>query len=66
MATKRVLKQTEIISYKNLDLIKKYTSERGKILPVRLTGLTQKKQRDLSKAVKRARFLALIAPVNNG
>ncbi len=66
MATERVLKQTEIISYKNLDLIKKYTSERGKILPVRLTGLTQKKQRDLSKAVKRARFLALVAPVSNG
>lgn len=51
----------EEISYKNLDLLKKYTSERGKILPVRLTGLNTQQQRKLSNAVKRARFLGLIA-----
>ena len=52
------------IDYKNLELIKKYTSERGKILPRRLTMASAKQQRDLSQAVKRARFLALIAPLD--
>ncbi|MDR0484603.1 MAG: 30S ribosomal protein S6 [Alphaproteobacteria bacterium] len=53
------------ISYKNLDLIKKYTSERGKILPRRLTMATAIQQRDLAQAIKRARFLALVAPLGN-
>ncbi len=53
------------IDYKNLELIKKYTSERGKILPRRLTIATAKQQRDLSQAIKRARFLSLVAPIDN-
>ncbi|MCL2566772.1 MAG: 30S ribosomal protein S6 [Alphaproteobacteria bacterium] len=53
------------INYKNLDLIKKYTSERGKILPRRLTMATAQQQRDLAQAIKRARFLALISPLDN-
>jgi ribosomal protein S18 len=51
------------IDYKNLDLIKRYTSERGKILPRRLTNATAKEQREIAQAVKRARFLSLIAPL---
>ena len=48
------------IDYKNIKLIKKYLSESGKILPSRITSVSQNKQRELSKAIKRARLLALI------
>lgn len=51
------------IDYKNIELLKRYTSERGKILPRRLTMADAKTQRKISKAIKRARFLALMAPV---
>ncbi len=53
------------IDYKDVELLKKFTSERGKILPRRLTGANAKQQRNLAQAVKRARFLALIAPIIN-
>ena len=49
-----------IIDYKNVKLLKRYTSENGKILPSRITSVSQKKQRDLSLSIKRARNLALI------
>ena len=48
------------IDYKNTKLLKKYISENGKILPSRITSVSQKKQRELSKSIKRARILALI------
>ena len=48
------------IDYKNIKLLKKYISENGKILPSRITSVCQKKQRDLSLSIKRARILALI------
>ena len=48
------------IDYKNIKLLKKYTSENGKILPSRITNVSQKKQRELSLSIKRARNLALI------
>ena len=48
------------IDYKNVKLLKKYVSENGKILPSRITSVSQKKQRDLSLSIKRARNLALI------
>tara|TARA_B100000446_G_scaffold169569_1_gene175372 strand:- start:482 stop:733 length:252 start_codon:yes stop_codon:yes gene_type:complete len=48
------------VDYKNINLLKKFISERGKILPSRITSVSTKKQRELSKAVKRARFLALL------
>lgn len=46
--------------YKDIKIISRYITERGKIVPRRLSGLTAKNQRRLSKAVKRARHLALI------
>jgi small subunit ribosomal protein S18 len=52
------------IDYKDVDLLKKFITERGKILPRRLTGLTAKQQRDLTNAVKRARIVALLPFVN--
>jgi len=48
------------VDYKNIKLLKRYISESGKILPSRITSVSQKKQRELSKAIKRARILALI------
>ena len=48
------------IDYKNIKLLKKYVSENGKILPSRITNVSQKKQRELSLTIKRARNLALI------
>ena len=53
-------KGAPIIDYKNVRLLKKYVSENGKILPSRITSVSQKKQRELSLSVKRARNLALI------
>ena len=48
------------VDYKNIKLLKKYISENGKILPSRITSVSQKKQRKLSLSIKRARILALI------
>ena len=48
------------IYYKNVKLLKKYVSENGKILPSRITNVSQKKQRELALSIKRARNLALI------
>ena len=54
------IKGAPIIDYKNIRLLKKYTSENGKILPSRITSISLKKQRELSLSIKRARNLALI------
>ena len=48
------------VDYKNIKLLKRYLSENGKILPSRITSVSQKKQRELSQSIKRARNLALI------
>ncbi|QKS73101.1 30S ribosomal protein S18 [Paenalkalicoccus suaedae] len=48
------------IDYKDTDLLKKFISERGKILPRRVTGTSAKYQRQLTRAVKRARTMALL------
>ena len=53
-------KNAPVIDYKNIKLLRKYLSESGRILPSRITSLSLKKQKELSKAVKRARLLALI------
>tara|TARA_B100000886_G_scaffold93658_1_gene61945 strand:- start:2438 stop:2710 length:273 start_codon:yes stop_codon:yes gene_type:complete len=53
-------KGAPIIDYKNIRLLKKYISENGKILPSRITNISQKKQRELSLSIKRARNLALL------
>jgi len=48
------------IDYKDVKLLLRFTSERGKIVPSRITAVSNKKQRELSRAIKRARFLALM------
>jgi small subunit ribosomal protein S18 len=54
------LKTTDILDYKDVELLSKFLTEQGKILPRRVTGLTTKQQTKLTKAVKRARILALL------
>ncbi|EJF80720.1 30S ribosomal protein S18 [Bartonella sp. DB5-6] len=48
------------IDYKDVKLLQRYISERGKIVPSRITAVSQKKQRELANAIKRARFLGLL------
>ena len=48
------------IDYKDTKLLSRYVSERGKIVPSRITAVSAKKQRELARAIKRARFLALL------
>ena len=54
------IKGAPIVDYKNIKLLRRYVSENGKILPSRITNISQKKQRELSLSIKRARNLALI------
>ncbi|MBX2856966.1 MAG: 30S ribosomal protein S18 [Rhodobacteraceae bacterium] len=51
------------IDYKDVKLLQRFISERGKIVPSRITAVSAKKQRELSRAIKRARFLALLPHV---
>ena len=48
------------IDYKDVRLLQRFISERGKIVPSRITAVSAKKQRELAKAIKRARFLGLL------
>jgi len=48
------------IDYKDVKLLQRFISERGKIVPSRITAVSAKKQRRLATAIKRARFLALV------
>ena len=53
-------KDAPIIDYKNIKLLKRYTSESGRILPSRVTSVSLKKQKELSRSIKKARVLALL------
>ncbi len=53
------------IDYKDTDLLLRFVNEQGKILPRRITGITAKQQRQLTRAIKRARHLALIPFVSD-
>ena len=51
------------IDYKDVRLLQGFVSERGKMTPSRITNVSQKKQRELAQAIKRARYIALISYV---
>jgi len=53
------------VDWKDIRTLSKFISERGKIVPSRITAVSQKKQRELAKAIKRARFMGLLPYVNN-
>ena len=50
----------EYVDYKDVDLLKRFISERGKILPRRVTGTSAKNQRKVANAIKRARIMGLL------
>ncbi len=58
------IKPGDPIDYKDTELLKKFITERGKLLPRRMTSLTARQQRDLTNSVKRARIMALLPFVN--
>lgn len=53
------------VDYKDLKLLHRYISDRGKIMPSRITSVSRKKQKELACAIKRARFLALLPYVRH-
>ena len=52
--------KTLVIDYKNPQLLKAFLTDRGKVVPARISGVSAKQQRQITKAVKRARMLALL------
>ncbi len=58
------IKPGTTIDYKDVELLRRFITERGKILPRRITGLTAKQQRDLTQSVKQARIVALLPFIN--
>ena len=59
------LRGAEYVDYKDIRLLKKFMTERGKIVPRRISGTTAHGQRSLARAVKRARYIALVPYVAN-
>ena len=57
-------KDAPSVDYKNINLLRRYMTEKGKILPSRVTQVSTKKQKELSAAIKIARFLALLPYVS--
>jgi small subunit ribosomal protein S18 len=53
------------IDYKDVRMLSRFITERGKIIPRRISSVSTKKQRELAQAIKRARFLALLPYVND-
>ena len=53
-------KDAPIVDYKNIKILRKYISDTGRILPSRITSVSQNKQKKLSREIKRARLLALL------
>ncbi len=60
MSTNTNFKEPEYVDYKDVEMLKRYLNEQGKILPRRITNASAKFQRQLTRAVKRARHMALI------
>jgi small subunit ribosomal protein S18 len=58
-------KNPQTIDWKDVKTLSRYVSERGKIVPSRITAVSNKKQRELAKAIKRARYMALMPYLRN-
>lgn len=57
-------KNSPLIDYKDVKLLSRYVSEKGKIAPSRITNVSRSKQLELSKAIKRARFIGIMSYTN--
>ena len=58
------LKENETLNYKDVDILRKFINDQGKILPRRLTGLTVKQQKKVTNSIKQARMLAILPFTN--
>nr|YP_010952222.1 ribosomal protein S18 [Gloiopeltis furcata]WMP13891.1 ribosomal protein S18 [Gloiopeltis furcata]WOA02346.1 ribosomal protein S18 [Gloiopeltis furcata] len=58
------LRQSDSVDYKDIDLLRKFITDQGKILSRRSTGLTAKQQKKLTKSIKKARILSLLPFLN--
>lgn len=58
------ISKSKSFEYIDIDILAQYITEQGKILPRRITGLTNKKQKEITKKIKRARILSLVPFVN--
>jgi len=54
-------KNSPKIDYKDLKLLSRYVTEKGKIMPSRVTNVSRRRQKELSQAIKRARYIALMS-----
>ena len=54
-------KNSPKVDYKDLKLLSRYVTEKGKIIPSRVTNVSRRKQKELSKAIKRSRYLSLMS-----
>nr|QCI05866.1 ribosomal protein S18 [Dasysiphonia japonica] len=61
---KSQLKNKENLNYKDIDILRKFINDQGKILSRRSTGLNSKQQKQITKSIKRARILALLPFLN--
>jgi small subunit ribosomal protein S18 len=52
--------EVTVVDYRDAKSLQKFTTERGRIIPARVTGVSAKKQREITLAIKRARFLAIM------
>lgn len=60
----KMIKYNHLLDYKDIDLLRKFITDQGKILSRRSTGLTAKQQKKLTKSIKRARILSLLPFLN--
>ncbi len=63
---RRVIDDTTPIDFKNIELLRRFLSENGRIIPRRLSGNTQRRQREVAQAIKRARQVALLPYAGSG
>lgn len=56
----RYIRSSDVVDYKDYELLRKFMTERGKITPSRFTGATAKQQREIKRAIRRARVMGLL------
>lgn len=57
-------KENETLNYKDIDILRKFINDQGKILPRKITGLTMKQQKKVANSIKQARMLAILPFTN--